>query len=551
MLQFWKKSGQRDKGRGSPSPTSPAKSPKLQAVSPLSNGDVPSASSDGSCGPLSGLSQDDLCGASGDCEEKRSRLSKTLSEVVADKGALGYFIQYLEARDGFPLIKFWLDAESFRSAASSRDRKLPDCDGDAGSVLESPLHSSGSTNDVRHSEVKCCECGCEASDESERASVASSRDGTKSYSSSQLTQATVDDSLRIFNKYISHEATHPIKFPEDLRDRVVASICQDAGMVEADCFAQLQHYVFHVMEKEYFHDFLRSDFHCKHQIDVLTSGNVVLADILFNETALFYFMEYMEQEGNQSLVEFWLAAVNFQQHLNDKKNYDPIEAQNDAIVLYDKYFSLQATCPLGFNDKIRFDIEQNICREEGPLPDCFRRPADIVFYVLQKNFLQPFLTSELYFKYLSELINTIQASPALMSRTRKSGSECGSECNVSLHNTLLAMEDSSAPPRKIIRNVDDREMSIDSRQLYDPDSLWRRRHQASLNFGRINEMGRFESDVEPEPDRKEESRITRVVRKLVNMEEDKAKEEMAWQIAEMIVKDITNLTLGESEQVQS
>lgn len=41
----------------------------------------------------------------------------------------------------------------------------------------------------------------------------------------------------------------------------------------------------------YINDFLRSEFHCKHQIDVLTSGNVQLADILYNETAFFYFME--------------------------------------------------------------------------------------------------------------------------------------------------------------------------------------------------------------------------------------------------------------------
>ena len=295
---------------------------------------------------------------------------------------MGYFIQYLEARDGFPLIKFWLDAESFKSAAGTRDigeclgRKVllrgedsklcpsrcehdkislsTDCDsnlGDSGSVFESPLHSSGSTNDisvrntyvtnvdendsakhnlsispspnitlpnsestrnlppspvnrlvcpdlkkdvissdhsntymnhrpsnlnrtktdscssecvlglesskrlcVSRSETDVCS-GCEVtpSDESERASVASSKDGTtKSYSvaSSQLTQATVDDSLRIFNKYISHEASHPIKFPDEARDRVVAAICQDAGMVEADCFTELQDYVFEVMEKE-------------------------------------------------------------------------------------------------------------------------------------------------------------------------------------------------------------------------------------------------------------------------------------------------------------
>ncbi|XP_069689264.1 A-kinase anchor protein 10, mitochondrial isoform X2 [Periplaneta americana] len=694
MLQFWKKSG-REKGRNSPSPTSPAKSPKFQTALPLSNGDVPSASNDGfgtgPFGPLSGFQDDEFCIA-GSSEQKKcvahhSRLSKTLAEVLADKGALGYFIQYLEARDGFPLIKFWLDVESFRAAACARDRgdctsrrvemKLcparcehdkislsTDCDsnmGDSGSVFESPLHSSGSTNDISvrntcleitdgettknnlsispspnisltlnecpgnlppsplpnsrlHSscDVKqdlhygdpssnilvnhrpsnfiehktdscssesamtseCCKrlvgvskdeldsalsggCGeVAASDESfERVSVASSKDGTtKSYSvaSSQLIQATVDDALKIFNKYISHEATHPVKVPDSARDRVVAAICNDAGMVDSDCFTELQEYVFQTMEKEYFNDFLRSDFHCKHQIDVLTSGNVVLADILYNETALFYFMEYMEQEGNQSLVEFWLAAVNFEQHLRDKKgNYDPTEAQNDAIVLYDKYFSLQATSPLGFNDKIRFNVEHNICREEGPLPDCFRKPADIVFYVLEKNFLQPFLTSELYFKYLSELINTIQSSPALISRNRKSGSECSSECNISIHNTLLAMEDTATPLRKIIRNVDDREMSIDSRQLYDPDSLWKRRHQTGLNFGRINAMGRFETDIEPEPDRKEESRITKVVKKLVNMEEDKAKEEMAWQIAEMIVKDITSLTLGGNEQVQS
>lgn len=41
----------------------------------------------------------------------------------------------------------------------------------------------------------------------------------------------------------------------------------------------------------YLNDFLKSEYHCKHQIDVLTSGNVQLEDILYNETAFFYFME--------------------------------------------------------------------------------------------------------------------------------------------------------------------------------------------------------------------------------------------------------------------
>ncbi|XP_023716120.1 A-kinase anchor protein 10, mitochondrial isoform X2 [Cryptotermes secundus] len=689
MLQFWKKSGQKDKGRASPSSVSPSKLSKFHTALPLSNGAVPVDSVDGfdsgPVGPLSGFQEEDLC-VEGNSKQQRavasnSRLSKTLEEVLADKGALGYFIQYLEARGAFSHIKLWLDIESFKAAAGARDHadstsrnapaheheaKLcpshyePDelsLSTDSGSVFQLSLHSGGSTNDISargtcigtpderqettqsnvppfqspnisltcrestgnplpssvpnsrltssscdltcsyqcnifgnnrpgnfnidktdssslesavtsncykklvgvsksetdNAFIGCAVCGGESL--SERISIDSSKDETTkslSVGHSQLSQATVDDALRIFNKYISHEATHPVKVPDVIRDRVVAAICNDAGMVDAECFTELQEYIFQIMEKEYFNDFLRSDFHCKHQIDVLTSGNVALTDILYNETALFYFMEYMEQEGNQSLVEFWLATVNFEQHLIDKKgDYDPVEAQNDAIVLYDKYFSLQATCPLGYSDKIRFYVEHNICREEGPLPDCFRKPADIVFHVLEKNFLQPFLTSELYFKYLSELINTIQASPSLLPRLGKSGSECSSECSISIHNTLLAMEDTATPPRKVIRNVDDREMSIDSRQLYDPDTLWKRRHQMGLNFGRINALGRFETDIEPEPDRKEESRIAKVVKKLVNMEENKAKEEMAWQIAEMIVKDITNLTLGSNEQVNS
>jgi hypothetical protein len=36
---------------------------------------------------------------------------------------------------------------------------------------------------------------------------------------------------------------------------------------------------------------------------------------------------------------------------------------------------------------------------------------------------------------------------------------------------------STLPAKKVVRNVDGREMTIDSQQLYDPDSLWRRRQK--------------------------------------------------------------------------
>lgn len=87
----------------------------------------------------------------------------------------------------------------------------------------------------------------------------------------------------------------------------------------------------------HFNDFLRSEFYCKYQIDVLTSKRVLVSDILYNDTALFYFMEFLEQEECTQFVEFWIAASNFkEQYESLGKDYDPNQAQEDAMVLYDK-----------------------------------------------------------------------------------------------------------------------------------------------------------------------------------------------------------------------
>ena len=42
--------------------------------------------------------------------------------------------------------------------------------------------------------------------------------------------------------------------------------------------------------------------------------------------------------------------------------------------------------PLGFSDKIRYQVEQNICREDGrgPQADCFDQPCKVVYNFLSK-----------------------------------------------------------------------------------------------------------------------------------------------------------------------
>lgn len=58
----------------------------------------------------------------------------------------------------------------------------------------------------------------------------------------------------------------------------------------------------------------------------------------------------MEKEDAMNVLQFWLAAENFQDQLAAKKGqYDGQEAQNDAMILYDKYVLFEVQCNLCFS----------------------------------------------------------------------------------------------------------------------------------------------------------------------------------------------------------
>lgn len=175
------------------------------------------------------------------------------------------------------------------------------------------------------------------------------------------------------------------------------------------------------------------------------------------------------------------------------------------------YLSLQATSPLGLNDKVRFAVEEGICGETETAPTCLTPAVCLVEAFLRTVYLRLFLSSHQYLSLLSDVMSSSQPR-------------------------------SSSPASSVTDG------GVDSSLPCDPDLLWRRRKQNSgLSFGRIDQLGRYETDIEPEPDKKSESRISRVVKLILNKDEHKAQEEMAWRVAEMIVKDITSITMGTSQ----
>ncbi|XP_071186101.1 A-kinase anchor protein 10, mitochondrial-like isoform X3 [Salvelinus alpinus] len=481
--------------------------------------------------------------------ETRSRLSKTVDQILRDNVAMPYYIQFQEARGADHLVCFWLEAESFRSTSWSRVRAHSLNSVKHSSLAEpastpvSPDPSSNSDMDLPSiprpsSSRPLTPSPQDANSNSSEgpmaqlvhrdsfSSVVDQRPGTPSRAdtptrqpshrtgtsfklqstnalkelSDKLMKSIERDAVNIFTKYISPDAARPIPITEQLRNDIVAKICGEDGLVDPNCFVIAQSVVFAIMEQQHFSEFLRSHHFCKYQIEVLTSGSVFLADILFCESALFYFSEYMEKEDAVNVLQFWLAADNFQDQLSAKAGqYDGLEAQNDAMILYDKYFSLQATNPLGFDDSVRMEIESNICREGGPLPDCFTTPLRQAWTTMEKVYMPGFLSSNLYYKYLSDLINSVRADEFVLASTPGQG--VASDLDRSTNATEGSQAQQGAKKVaaiKILKNFDEA-ITVDIASL-DPESLYQRPYAGRMTFGKVNELGQFIREAEPEPD---------------------------------------------------
>ncbi|KAM3601980.1 uncharacterized protein V6R79_022263 [Siganus canaliculatus] len=504
-------------------------------------------------------------------QETRSRLSKTVDHVLRDNVAIPHYLHFTELRGADHLVRFCLEAESFRASSWSRVRAhslnsvkhsslaepVPASQDSSGLPQLSPDAQDGSSGgrslQPERRDWSSTETGLRPG--TPRAETPTrqvpSRTGTplKGQSNSSLRDVSdtlmksiEKDAVTIFTKYISPDAVRPIPITEQIRNDIVAKICGEDGMVDPNCFVIAQSVVFTILEQQHFSEFLRSHHFCKYQIEVLTSGSVFLADILFCESALFYFSEYMEKEEAMNVLQFWLAADNFQNQLAAKKGqYDGQEAQNDAMILYDKYFSLQATNPLGFGDSVRMEIESNICREGGPLPDCFTTPLRQAWTTMEKVYMPGFLSSNLYYKYLSDLINSVRADEFVNVSTPGQGGPVDHERSGSnASESSQAQYASKRAVIKILKNFDEA-ITVDAASL-DPDSLYQRPYAGKMTFGKVNEMGQFIREAEPEPDVKKSkgSMFSQAMKKWVQGNSDEAQEEMAWQIAKMIVNDVVH-----------
>ncbi|XP_061389835.1 A-kinase anchor protein 10, mitochondrial [Musca vetustissima] len=585
-----------------------------------------------------------IVGFDDDLFKYHSRLSMTLTSIVNEPNCLSYFVQYLDRKNALAFIKFYLDTKNFKNAALAQLRKelkmkmiaqqIPEEDITDNShvpelktlcdlTMRKPLTDDeksqiyAETNkhmlfkninhnhhDSRHklkasSELSLCSLMSNLSEISENAIIS---------------VASVKDALAIYKKYLIQDAKQRIDLPVDILSKISLIICKKeeprgddeaATSITADCFLEAQEYVFNKLEKEYLNDYLQSTYYAKYCVDLIEQQCLNVNDILHSEVTLFYFMEYLEQHKERDCLDFWSTAINYRKsYLSHDAGYlNEKEAQSDAMIIYEKFFSLQNETKLWSSNKLRGHVEASICTD-GMVYHCFDLPLKVAAKYLERKYLKSFLKSSLFSNYLNELKSKIQddtttepkegllkipskialrrcVSDKTSNRHRKTLSDCtlDSKITISQHNTLLASMDNHyhsnhpTPPHthqqhglsasSSTSNLKQFQLNIDSSQLTNPDLLWHRSNCNNLKFGRVNSLGRYERDFESPADALHKTphssltsnwhlpalsgnRLKNAMRKLVNLPEDNVQEEIAWQVAEMIVKDVTSVTMGTS-----
>lgn len=552
--------------------------------------------------------------------ECSSRLSMDFNAIINEQSCLIYFVQFLESKKSLPMIKFYLDTENFKTASENgkkctnknencfcsfcdytrtdfritedhqhrpfQDLKLDEKHSDT------TLNKKEETNNLPSSKAPYDLSMQKSLTDDEKSQIYAENNKKQKCQQPENTMNTcrTTDAISIYKKYFIPNSAHYVSLPVSILSEISLVLCSDerhscqCQQISTNLFTNAQNYVREKLEQNYLNEFLQSDLYCRYCIEFINSCEIKLNDILYSESALFYFLEYLEQENQRNYLDFWMAAINFRRHYENEAVSDSIreEAQSDAMILYEKYFSLQANCPLRIPINIRSIVEESICSNEPmtKISRCFDRPLKIIQHYLEREFFPNFLQSQLYSKFVVELHSKLndhnrmdvattsnQAAIPRITKHRKTMSDCTNKKTkdlqkhfISQHNTLLAMESHSSTLSRNKRSMPSTsnsspDMQIDSRHFVDPDMLWQRNLVNSgntLKFGRVNSLGRYERDFEFCPSTSKNwslsgigsSRIKNVARKWVNIPEDKIQEEIAWQVAEMIIDDVLSITMN-------
>nr|pir hypothetical protein B0336.4 - Caenorhabditis elegans [Caenorhabditis elegans] len=289
-----------------------------------------------------------------------------------------------------------------------------------------------------------------------------------------------------------------------------------------------------------------SVYYKKHELEVLSDG-CSLADILKVQPLLLSFLEFIKEKEDHDTIQFLLGCDSFEANLDLMEDS---EALGDAMALYEKYFSMQATNMIDLGSAIRAEMESLICEESGrPNRKAFRTAKTACFFRLHDKYLSDFLKTSYYHNYLGELQSFIDFTVELPRKVRNraaSSSDVASSTDSLTHAFSRHLE-------VLEKKMNDKDESTQT-PTGSPSSSKRStpRTPRSSRLAEVDEMGRYHAlyDDSHSQTPQKPMRIKSTLRKYLD-KNTLREEEIAEEVARTIIRDMQEMVASSAESPTS
>ncbi|WKY01027.1 hypothetical protein Q1695_015209 [Nippostrongylus brasiliensis] len=320
------------------------------------------------------------------------------------------------------------------------------------------------------------------------------------------------DAQNIYSKYIDTYSASTISLPKKISERVFDNLTEDN--ISPDIFDEAKNFIHSLFELRYFDDFESSVFYKKYQFHVF-SQCCSLEDILY----------FVDDRHDHDCLQFLIACNTFE------LNYDSLldeESVEDAMSIYDKYFSMQALSPIDIGDALRRSMESEICSVDGrPSRTSFSTAKQFCFLRIRERYIEKFIASPGYLNYLLELEADVRNAIELPKPDRE--------------RKCAGSSSSDSQPFLFDRHFDGVESRRSSTKLPLPSPLPSRTNRR-LNLAEVDCMGRYHVlyDDSLSQDKTTPSRIRQTLRKYLDKTTLK-EEEVAVEVARTIIADVHSM----------
>ncbi|VDO10605.1 unnamed protein product [Rodentolepis nana] len=294
-----------------------------------------------------------------------SRLCPSFNNVVNDPLLLSFFLQYLSSTKLENIFRLWLELSSCKSRKSNNQEEFD-------FKSEEKVLSDEELDKLRK----------------------------------MISELAVNNVTTIYFRYLSPEAKLAVDLNAELLSHTLLRIIENPNNILAlePCFRFAES----KLRLSLFPGFLKSELFSQFCSEIIINDQLTLNDVLFEESLLVFFVEFLAGDPTSTLLTFLLAVNAYRKEFHElmlkQDHHETIEERygqllHDATTICAKYLSPASDDFMGLTLEQYRDVLDSACSEKEPQINCFDDLYKLIFKTVEKNILPSFFHSAPFERY--------------------------------------------------------------------------------------------------------------------------------------------------------